>query len=453
VPPLLPVLPPPQRSDDLATASGSCRPPVSTQPAVRPPRPPKPPPPRRSRRSPVDRHVRRHAARLAEANRQAPQSPRRPASRPLGPDGQQPRRRREQDARKRAVAFARWARRRSLPQPHAAWLLGLSPRTLGRWDRQWNADHLAPHPLGRPRRLAGPLRCLQVLHCIHDAGPTLGLPALRAQFPLLARSQLVELQQAGRDRWLEDHAIFADTLQWLVPGSVWATDFSHSPVPIDVDTRDVLAVRDLASHNQLLLLPTPRADALTAAGALEHLFTACGPPLVLKDDNGSPFIAEIFEHILARWGVIQLLSPKYYPQYNGSTEAGFGPSKTRIFFEAARHGRFDHWISDDAEAARLLANCASRPWGSAGPTPQQAWDARPPIPPLQRQAFGQSVADHTRIVRLELGLAPDQPLDRTARATVAREAVGRALEGLGYLQRRRRRITPPFKLSFSAIFS
>jgi len=172
-------------------------------------------------------------------------------------------------------------------------------------------------------------------------------------------------------------------LEWLVPGSVWATDFSQSPVPIDDGIRDVLAVRDLASHNQLLLLPAPRADALTAACALEHLFATCGPPLILKDDNGPPFLSDLLAGLLDRWGVSQLLSPRYYPQYNGSAEAGFGPSKTRIFFEAARHGRFDHWISDDVEAARQLANCASRPHGSAGPTPQQAWDARTPVTPPQ----------------------------------------------------------------------
>jgi len=382
-----------------------------------------------------------------------PRSPRRQASRPLGPDGQQPRRRRERDARKRAIAFTRWARRRGLPLPQAARHLGLSPRTLGRWDRRWNTDHIPPDPLGRPRRLAEPLQCLQVVQHLQDAGPTLGLPALRATFPNLARSQLAELQQQGRDRWLEDHAIFADTLEWLVPGTVWATDFSQTPVPIEADIRNLLAVRDLASHKQLSLLPAARADARIAVDAFEFLFATCGPPLVLKDDNGPPFISDLLADLLDRWGVIQLLSPKYCPRYNGSIEAGFGASNTRIFFEAVRHGRFDHWTFDDVEAARQLANCAGRPWGSAGPTPQHAWDARTPITPNQRLDFAQSVADHTRLVRLELGLAPGETLDRTARATVAREAIGRALEGLGYLQRRRRRITPPFKPSFSAIFS
>jgi len=94
----------------------------------------------------------------------------------------------------------------------------------------------------------------------------------------------------------------------------------------------------------------------------DHLFTTYGPPLVLKSDNGSTFIAKIFTTLLLRWGVTSLLSPPQWPPYNGSIEAWFGISKTRIRIEAVRHGRFDRWLLDDIEAARQLANCASRPW-------------------------------------------------------------------------------------------
>jgi hypothetical protein len=69
------------------------------------------------------------------------------------------------------------------------------------------------------------------------------------------------------------------------------------------------------------------ADAVIAAAALDHLLITCGPPLVLKTDNGSPFIAEILQHLLARWGVTSLLSPAYWPPYNRSVEAVFRPDK------------------------------------------------------------------------------------------------------------------------------
>ena len=293
------------------------------------------------------------------------------ARRPLDLQGQQPRRDRERLVREESLAFARWAHRQGLPRCRAAVRLDINPGTLGRWDRSWHAHRLKAHPLGSSRRRADARQCMEVAHCLQEAGPTVGLRALRSQFPDLARSQLADLQHQYRYRWFHAHEIFADVLEWLVPGSVWATDFSQSPVIIDGVFRHVLAVRDLASRRQLLLLPAQQADALTALGAMEHLFATCGPPLVLKSDNGSPFIADIFTKLMRRWGVTSLLSPPHWPPYNGSIEAGFGASKTRIHFEAVRHGRFNHWLLDDVEAARQLANCASRPWGVTGPTPQE----------------------------------------------------------------------------------
>jgi hypothetical protein len=280
-----------------------------------------------------------------------------------------------------------------------------------------------------------------------------GLPALRSRFPELARSQLADLQRDCRHQWFQNHEVFAETLEWLVPGSVWAMDFSQTPVPIDGDLRHVLAVRDLPSHMQLSLLPAQHANALTAVSALQHLFVIHGPPLLAKADNGSPFISEDIEKLLAFWDVTLLLSPPHWPQYNGSVEAGFGSAKTRIYIEAARHGRFDYWLLDDVEAARLLANGDSRPWGVTGPTPQQRWERRAPITPRQRQDFRQAVAENQKNIRVELGFRPDEELKRKARSALDREAISRALQGLGYLHVTRRRVTPPFKLSFRAIIT
>jgi hypothetical protein len=307
------------------------------------------------------------------------------------------------------------------------------------------------HPVGRPRQLASPVQQLEVKQCLQVAGPSLGLPALHSQFPHLARSQLADLQRDYRGQWFNQKEMFAQTLEWLIPGSVWATDFSETPLPIDGYCHNILTVRDLASHYQLLVLPAKNADALTAMAAMEHLFTIHQPPLVLKSDNGSPFIAEVFRMLLIRWKVTALLSPPHWPLYNGAIEAGFSASKTRIYLEAARHGRTDHWLADDVEAARQFANCASRPWGKLGPTPQQRWDGRSPITPQQRADFQKALADQEQRVRAELGLALIPDLDPKDRATVARESTRRALEGLGYLQVQRRPITPPFNLAFGAI--
>jgi len=84
------------------------------------------------------------------------------------------------------------------------------------------------------------------------------------------------------------------------------------------------------------------------------------------------------------------------------------------------------------------------PWGPNGPSPEEAWLARTPISPEERQAFQATVNDMETRVRAELGLSPDAELDTRARAAVARAALSRALQKLGYLLVRRKRIGPPF---------
>jgi transposase InsO family protein len=401
--------------------------------------------PRPSYRPALDRRSYRHAEQLAkmrdtlDTHRHAP--------RPLGQQGQQPHRQDEGLIRRRAIAFSRWAHKHGIPLCEAAQRLHMSAWTLGNWARAWDVDRLLGHTLGRPRQQASPIQCVEVTECLQQAGPTIGLPALHSQFPDVARSQLADLQRQYRDNCLNQKDIFAEALEWLVPGSVWAVDFSESPLPIDINCHYILAVRDLASHYQLLALPVPFANAVAAVAALRHLFTIHAPPLVLKSDNGSPFIAQDFQYLLLQWKVTQLLSPPRWPMYNGSIEAGFGALKTRIFFEASRHGRHDHWLADDVEAARLLANTASRPWGRLAQTPQQRWDERSRLTDQQRTDFLQALADCTQRVKAELGLALIPDLVPKDRATVARQATGRALQQLGHLQVQRRRITPPFKLA------
>ena len=144
-----------------------------------------------------------------------------------------------------------------------------------------------------------------------------------------------------------------------------------------------------------------------------------------------------------RWQVTCLLSPPSTPRYNGSVEAGAGALKTRIFYQATRHGTLDVWTSDDVEAARMQANFANWPWGPRGRTPQQVWQARTPITPQDREEFRQTVAAKMLELRRDNGLE-HEPLTLQASAALDRAAIRAALEALGYLGIRRRRVSPPF---------
>jgi hypothetical protein len=68
-----------------------------------------------------------------------------------------------------------------------------------------------------------------------------------------------------------------------------------------------------------------------------------GVPLVLKSDNGSAFIAELFRGGLASCQVDILFSPGRMPSYNGSIEAGIGSLTSRTGQHAARRGWPGEW--------------------------------------------------------------------------------------------------------------
>ena len=127
----------------------------------------------------------------------------------------------------------------------------------------------------------------------------------------------------------------------------------------------------LGQRLQLAWLPVLDETAETTIGVLQWLFLEHGPPLVLKSDNGSGFIAEAMQRFLEHWQVRPLFSPPYTPEYNGSIEAGNGALKTRTHEEAARQGRAGHWTADDIEAARRMANELNYPHGPLGPTRQE----------------------------------------------------------------------------------
>ena len=59
------------------------------------------------------------------------------------------------------------------------------------------------------------------------------------------------------------------------------------------------------------------------------VFAEHGPPLVLKSDNGSHFTGGNFPDLLAAHRVEHLLSPPYWPRYNGAVEAGIHALKDR----------------------------------------------------------------------------------------------------------------------------
>jgi len=234
----------------------------------------------------------------------------------------------EQQVRQRAVACAEALVAHGAGWEEAAERLGIHARTLRGWKVAEAAG--APAPLGRPCAAAGPAAQQAVLAELQNVGPGVGIPTLRRQFPELARAELTALTQCYRAVWRTQHARLVHVLHWQRPGTVWAMDFAEAPTLIDGVYPYLLAVRDLASGQQLLWRPMLALTAAVVQAELTPLFLTCGAPWVLKTDNGSAFYAEATRGFLGRWQVLSLFSPPRRPSYNGSIEAAIGSQGHRI---------------------------------------------------------------------------------------------------------------------------
>jgi transposase-like protein len=403
-----------------------------------------------------------------------------------GPARQQRRRQLEQMVRMRAVQFTRRLLALGYSHQEAAERLGVKPRTLRHWMRACRGRLPIPtlehatlehatlahatlahatlahatlahatlahatlehatrrrQTLGRPLALSSAGQQLAVFSWLDDVGPGVGVPTLRRQFDGMARAELDALVKEYRRCWRAANRRLLHVLTWRRPGSVWAADFAQAPCLIDGRYSYLLAVRDLASGQQLLWQPVAALTAEALLAELPLLFALHGAPWVLKTDNGSAFIAEVVHWYLQRCGVHQLFSPPLTPAYNGSIEASIGSMKKRTQQHSERAGHPGQWTSTDVEAARSEANTTARPRRLNGLTPHQVWDARQPLSSDGRDLFAATVARLQIEARFERGLSIAQPLTRAEQAAVDRVAFSRALVAHDLLLFRRRAIPP-----------
>ena len=133
--------------------------------------------------------------------------------------------------------------------------------------------------------------------------------------------------------------------------------------------------------------------------------------------------------------MIHLLSPAYYPKYNGAIEAGIGSLKTHTWYEAARRNRVGYWTCDDVEAGRLKANETSRPSGPNGPSPDRMWRDRKQIDVDEWDSFRETLSQERAKV--------EQMADLNERdlKSEERRAITRTLVKCGYVKITRKAIT------------
>ena len=239
--------------------------------------------------------------------------------------------------------------------------------------KRWKARVLAGlPPVGKPGPCpVGPLDedtlLEQIRALAHGFKRTHGTGKLYATWrPGISRRDLQVRVKVVRD---EENAARAETtrhLEWIRPGSVWATDTTE--VAVGGQKYHIQTVRDLASRYTL----TPHTSHVPTdeenARMLEDQFRRYGAPLFLKRDNGSNENGPAIARVLAAWGIIPINSPVAYPQYNGAVEraqdeiqdalaADLIPAPCLPAHAAAHLGRVAHDLNHRRRAS-LRGRCA-----------------------------------------------------------------------------------------------
>lgn len=327
----------------------------------------------------------------------------------------------------------------------AAIRLGIGARTMRHWDLMLRQRDDAIALLGRPPADSGAAQQQAVLDHLQNNGAGVSVPALRVQFPDMARAELDRLVKGYRGQWRAENRRSLHVLHWQRPGTVWAMDFAKVPSLIDGIYPYLLAVRDLASGKQLLWKPVMAESAQVVMAELAPLFMAYGAPWVLKSDNGPAFRADPTKRFLTRWEVFGLFSPPHTPSYNGAIEAAIGSLKTRTQQLALLGGHPNLWTSGLVEAARRQANETARPRRLHGLTPDEVWDARQRLTADERAAFRASGRQHQAAVRQEKAVVGEDQENHWSQAAIDRVAIRRACVMHDLLLFRRRSIPGQIK--------
>ena len=321
--------------------------------------------------------------------------------------------------------------RTCLSQRELARRLGMPASTLRRWCV--TAPTVA-FP-GRPRLACDAEQIDAVHQHVREVAGRTTVAALKASFPAVARSVLEKILSAiryvlrlGRRRHLA-------RLTWSRPGTVWAADFTQLG---GRGSAYALSVRDLASGKALYLGTVPSLTAEVAIAVLADLFELYGPPLVLKMDNGSGFVAEITSQLLDEHGVLALYSPPSTPAYNGACEAGIGSAKRAAADIAWLEGHDGPPTQQHIRKAARVLNAMPRGSAAASACPDSLWPQRQRISLARRCELRARHRHHESVARTAAGIAKHTRLSHAEQTSLDRYAIREALCDLDLLSIRRR---------------
>jgi hypothetical protein len=150
--------------------------------------------------------------------------------------------------------------------------------------------------------------------------PGWGLTRIRQRIPGLPKNAAATylkrlkriMRRRSRRHWCR--------LTWRVPGAVWALDGTWMDRVVDDIGRRALLVAEMHRRKPLALQSVRGERTGDTISLLQRLIDVHGPPLVLKVDNGSAFIAKRLADFCDGHGMVLMHSPIRQPRWNGTCE-------------------------------------------------------------------------------------------------------------------------------------
>jgi len=212
----------------------------------------------------------------------------------------------------------------NLPYSTITRQIGLPESTFRRWNHR-EKRHITVLAVPGPKKTA-PLNMGALMQGMETFKPCryriAGAPALwNVHSSAISRRDFYNILDRYMARLREEERLGWWRYRWLKVGVVWAMDdmdFGQDETGEKLRTHNVM---DVGSRHMFEPLDGSSLLAEAVALNLEILFILHGAPLFIKSDNGANLLrSEAVSAVLSRWSVLPILSPPWYPQYNGVIE-------------------------------------------------------------------------------------------------------------------------------------
>ena len=166
--------------------------------------------------------------------------------------------------------------------------------------------------------------------------------------------EFMNMVAAARRELRAEEAQLMRHIQWHTPGLIWAMD--DTEYGLDYSGRK-LYLNDSKDLGSRYCFPPLSSRGGVLGGEkiavnLEKMFRRYPLPLFLKIDNGSNLNHQEVFSVLSDYFVIPLISPTYYPPYNGGIEKMQSELKKCIYGKLLERPLIDVWtLGDVAENA------------------------------------------------------------------------------------------------------